>query len=475
MTDLFSPTIEPGFDAFRVKARQFLVARIAPQQIDWRDTRSPDASLFACATEPPMVDARQTLRLPREYVDQAKVVSYHRSPDRWNLLYRIAYRLLYQQPALLHDVTDDDVLRFDQSAKSVRRDRHKMTAFVRFREVQRDGQSFFIAFHRPDHFVVRLAASFFVERFRVMNFSILTPDESLHWAGGKLSFGSGADPSAGATDDGVEELWLTYYASIFNPARLNIDCMKREMPVRHWKTLPEARLIPQLAAAAASRTHQMQKAGDGYSLPVIPSASSLEELRGGAMSCRACPHACQATQTVFGTGPSDARVVFVGEQPGDEEDRQGQPFVGPAGQLLSGLLEDAGFDRGAIYLTNAVKHFKFEQRGERRIHATPSARDASMCLPWLDAELDLIRPPLVVTLGATATRSLLGRSARLTDIRGQVSISERGHSVLPTFHPSAILRAATAERSDELRAHLFADLQAAARFLASDHAEKLAH
>jgi len=182
-------------------------------------------------------------------------------------------------------------------------------------------------------------------------------------------------------------------------------------------------------------------------------------LRDAAATCRACPIGACATQTVFGEGPTDARVVFVGEQPGDEEDRVGRPFVGPAGQMLQGIMDEIGLDRSRVYVTNAVKHFKFEQRGKNRVHSKPSAREMAACRPWVEAELETIRPEFLVMLGNTAGHSLVGHQLRVTRDRGQWMTTRWCERTMFTFHPSAILRAADPQSQREMRQMLKSDLQ----------------
>jgi uracil-DNA glycosylase family protein len=175
--------------------------------------------------------------------------------------------------------------------------------------------------------------------------------------------------------------------------------------------------------------------------PLIPMKPTLGKLREAAAVCRACPLWKRATQTVFGEGPRTALVMFVGEQPGNDEDRQGRPFVGPAGQLLDRALQEAGIDRKQTYVTNVVKHFKWEPRGKRRIHKKPSAREIAACRPWLEAELAAIQPKLLVCLGASAAQALLGATFRVTRQRGQFVESPLAPRVMATVHPSSILRA----------------------------------
>ncbi len=199
--------------------------------------------------------------------------------------------------------------------------------------------------------------------------------------------------------------------------------------------------------------------------PFVPASTSLKVLSAAANDCRGCELYKTATQVVFGAGPKSARVMFVGEQPGDQEDRQGEPFVGPAGTLLDKALADAGIPRDSVYVTNAVKHFKWEPRGKRRIHKKPRASEVNACRPWLEAELRAVRPAIVVCLGATAAQSLLGASFKLMQQRGKVVSSAIAPRVVATIHPSAVLRAPDAEGRRAAYESLVADLKVAARIL----------
>ena len=190
----------------------------------------------------------------------------------------------------------------------------------------------------------------------------------------------------------------------------------------------------------------------------MPATNSLDALREAARVCRGCDLYAHATQTVFGVGPEDARLMFVGEQPGDMEDRQGSPFVGPAGKLLRGALSEAGIDPALVYITNAVKHFKFIERGKQRIHASPKRIEIVSCTPWLEAEIRALQPTLVVALGATAGQALLGTKFRVTQSRGVLVRADFAENVIATIHPSAILRADPSVRDEQHRAFV-ADLK----------------
>ena len=229
-----------------------------------------------------------------------------------------------------------------------------------------------------------------------------------------MAFGPGARRADAPAADANARLWLTYYENIFNPARLKLKMMQKEMPRRYWKNLPEATLIHSLTVNAAERSGRMMEEGGSEPTRRRPAASkvlkmlrvaphvgnaeaptNLAALRGATEHCRACPIGQFATQAVNGEGPVRARLMVVGEQPGDQEDLRGRPFVGPAGKLFDRALEKLGWPRDALYVTNAVKHFKYELRGKRRMHKTPTQREVEACLHWLDSEIALVKPESV--------------------------------------------------------------------------------
>ena len=234
------------------------------------------------------------------------------------------------------------------------------------------------------------------------------------------------------------------------------------MPAKRWRHLPEAMLIPHLVRTAHQRTGRLTAQRTAATArPFVPASDDLETLRLASASCRGCRLHAAATQVVFGEGPPDAAIVLVGEQPGDAEDLAGRPFVGPAGAILDRAIAAAGLDRRRLYLTNAVKHFSFEPRGKRRIHQTPRSSDVHACRPWLESELQAIRPATVVAMGSTAARTLLGPQARVMMLRGRVLEGLAwAPRLIVTLHPSAVLRSeADGERYLEM---LVSDLRLAA-------------
>lgn len=215
-----------------------------------------------------------------------------------------------------------------------------------------------------------------------------------------------------------------------------------------------------MATAATSKT----SAAD-----FLPPKLTLPAMNKAVQGCRGCELCCQpgVTQAVFGDGPADAKCILVGEQPGDAEDKAGLPFVGPAGRLMDELMEEAGLDRRTVYVTNAVKHFRFELRGKRRIHAKPMARHINACAPWLEAEVEVIHPKMLVALGSTAAQAIMGRDFRVTRQRGQIMSCQYAPWFLATLHPSAILRAPDDESRREAKAMFVEDMRIVARQIAA--------
>ena len=466
-------TIQPDFASWRTAARRLLADGVPPDQVIWSDARAESDLLPAvCDDRPDRMTPPPSTKVPKEFVSVAQTVGHHRDPGRWSLLYRLLWRITRGEPNLLHITVDDDVAVLNSMERSVRRDIHKAHAFVRFRSVRNDddGSEQMVAFHRPDHFIVPAIGPWFAKRFGPMQWTILTPDASANWDGQTVAYGPGVPASAAPRADELEGLWKTYYASIFNPARVKVAAMKKEMPVRHWATLPEAELIDDLLKRAAPRVEVMMaktkaenpsgKPAAKSAAPFVPASLELPVLRDAATKCQGCDLYCHATQVVFGEGPETAGVMFVGEQPGDKEDVAGKPFVGPAGQMFNQGLDDAGIDRGEAYVTNAVKHFKFERQGSRRIHAKPSAREMAACRPWLEAEIATVRPKLIVCLGATAAQTLMGPAFRITASRGQVFTDQPwAPAVIATNHPSAILRTPDPDMREAAYQHFVSDLK----------------
>jgi len=486
---LASETDWPGF---RSEARALLARQVPPEDVEWHTMASAEVDLFASldARRPAIGHGSASAVVPPAFVRLCETVVLHQNPARFGLLYRLLWRLVHE-PGLRNDPLDAERVRAQHMAQAVRREMHKMKAFVRFRPIaQGDGlPPLHVAWFDPEHHIVEAVAPFFVRRFTQMHWAILTPQRSARWfpsedggegaAGGHLDIGPGARREDAPLADAGEALWLTYYEHIFNPARLKLAMMQKEMPRRYWQNLPEAALISPLAAEAMARSGRMIDAAPTAParriVPLQPRAASdheghlmtsdvdtlsadpvgaLAQLKRATNRCRECPIGEHATQSVFGEGPVGAVLMVVGEQPGDQEDLRGRPFVGPAGQLFDRAIAELGWPREALYVTNAVKHFKFELRGKRRIHKTPTQREAAACLHWLESEMAQVRPRAVLALGATAARSILGRPVAVMQERGRWQTGPRGEQVLVALHPSALLRGDPTQRDEAYTAWL---------------------
>ncbi|KQN75111.1 UdgX family uracil-DNA binding protein [Devosia sp. Leaf64] len=465
-------------DEWRGKARRLLAAGLKPSQVVWR-VGAEENGLFEAGDDMlPQTDG-PIGSVPRQFMELAGSVIQHSEPERFALLYRMLWRL-QQDSRILANAADADTGMLTKLASAVRRDAHKMKAFVRFRAIPDADEEQYIAWFEPEHHTLEATAPFFCRRFAGMVWGIVTPYSSAFWDKENLRFGPGGSKKDIPAEDAVEDDWQTYYDSIFNPARLKVAMMKSEMPMKYWRNLPEAARIAPLirnarqmeqdmiarAATQPPARHTRQKAHEvEEEAKDIQSLSDAAEAIGG---CRRCPLYEHATQPVFGEGPAQAEVMFVGEQPGDQEDLAGRPFIGPAGQVFDEAMEKAGIDRSRLYVTNAVKHFKFEPRGKRRIHQKPNAGEIQACRFWLNLERDFLKPKIVVALGASAAQSLLGKAVTISKMRGQPIPLEDGAVLFITNHPSYLLRIPDPQKKREESANFDADLA-----LIRDHMEKL--
>ena len=460
------------FPAWRARARTLLAAGVGPEQAEWDD-----------GVQRPMFDVKEVsatavepgqFRISSGLYELLETAACHRDARRWPVMYRLLWRTTHGEPRLVDDAADDDVRDVTQMACAVRLDSHKMTAFVRFRELRGNGgdDSTWIAWYEPVHRIVARTAPFFVKRFATMVWTIVTPDGIAHWDRSALALLPYDASIARPAHDAKEALWLLYYESIFNPARLNVRAMQKEMPQKYWANLPEATRIPELVAMASQRAGRMVET---VSAPRLPRTQAREPAPVAARApgdaaptkadidgCRRCPLWERATQGVNGKGPPRAALMLVGEQPGDAEDLAGEPFVGPAGKLLRNALERAGIAADDVYITNAVKHFNWEPRGKRRIHKTPSQQAVAACRHWLDDEMRHVQPRVVVALGASALFALTGQKMAIAAARARPLQLAEGHRLVATYHPAAILRAPDDAARTALLQTLVDDLRRAA-------------
>ena len=467
---LASPT---DLAEWRARARALWLEGVAPEDVTWRVAGDEEELALALPLRGRVGEGAPAaeLRIPRRFLDLADLVIRHRDPERFGRLYRFLTRLA-AEPRLIDNPADADLVRLSAMAKSVSRDRHKMTAFVRFREREGEGPRY-VAWFEPEHSVEEHVAPHFVDRYAAMSFVIFTPRRAISWDGEALRFGPGGRPEYATDADGFSAAWDAYYRAIFNPGRLMPAAMRKEMPRKYWANLPETRQIGALMEAAAPRVERWlaapavipeRRAPPRREPAMTAEAEPLAHIAADAKACQRCPLYADATQTVFGAGPSDAKLLFVGEQPGDKEDLAGAPFVGPAGALFDEALQAAGIDRGQTYVTNAVKHFKFEPRGKFRLHKTPETPEISACRWWLDKELALVGAPLVVAMGATAVFALTGKRPTLKSIRGQAQpFGEDGRRLFVTVHPSYILRLPDPQTKRAERERFFAEIAEAAQ------------
>jgi DNA polymerase len=325
-----------------------------------------------------------------------------------------------------------------------------------------------IAWYEPELDILPLTAPFFARRFASLHWVILTPRRSAAWDGKELKIVDAVGTREDVPrEDELDDLFRAYYAAIFNPARANGELFEHHVPARFRANMPETASVSALLRSAPDRTRRLTGRATSASHAWIPDAGDLGALARAVQSCAGCTIHERATQAVFGEGPRDARIVLVGEQPGDEEDLAGHPFVGPSGHVLDDALAAAGVARSQVYVTNAVKHFKWEPRGKRRLHSRPNPVEVHACRGWLEAELGIVKPEVIVCLGATAARALLGRTFRTSEHRGQaLDGAPWSRRIVVTHHPAVILRVETERESEEARAALVSDL-ALARSLAT--------
>ena len=469
---------EDDFEGWRDAARALRIEGVEPSRVRFV-VGDGQGALFSDVPVP-LAPSDKPFRVSKAFMGLAQDVILHRDAGRFDLLYRLLWQL-QEQPDLLKVASDRDVRAALEMAKNVSRASHKMKAFVRFRQQGEGDDERWIAWFEPAHRVLQKTAPFFMRRYTNMRWSILTPDGSAHWDLHQLSFGPPARKEDAPQQDEVEDFWKTYYASTFNPARLRTKAMQSEMPKSYWKNLPEAELIADMIAGATGRTEQMVKAEasepnrrfDQARARIIDRTNtddvvpqSIEALNIAMAGCRRCPLWRDATQAVCGAGPKQASLMIVGEQPGDQEDLSGAPFVGPAGQVLDGALTVAGLNRQDIYLTNAVKHFKHTVQARRRMHRTPAASEIDQCRWWLSHERQLVKPRLIVAMGASAARGIFGHAVNVADIRGQIQNGPEG-MVLVTYHPAYILRHPDPAERTRAKAAFEADLKQSADYLAA--------
>src|SRR6185437_9524290 len=324
-----------------------------------------------------------------------------------------------------------------------RAEAHRMRTNLRFMPVAADGGTRYLGWYAPMHFVLPANAQLVARRFPDLAWSIVTPDGAAHWVGQDLRFGAG---KRSIEDDATLRAWWDQFgADLMADASPGVSVPEAEELDEH----PRSPDLPPIGPVVI----------EGARDPVLTQAARE------ALNCERCPLYAPATQTVFGEGPRGASVIFVGEQPGDQEDVIGRPFVGPAGQMMDRAMEEAGIDRRTVYITNAVKHFKFTPRGRRRIHQPPDAGEIAACRFWLDVERVRLQPKLLVLMGGSAARAVLNRAVTIARERGRPIQMEDGCTAFVTVHPSYLLRIPDTEAKKREYAAFVRDLEAVRKLM----------
>ncbi len=401
---------ETDWDGWRAATRALVLAGVPPDQVQWQV--APKRARIP-------TEASGSFGISRALVALAGLAIQARDPRRFEELYRVVWRT-HNGERVLDDRADPDTRLAQGLALSVRAEQHRMRAQLRYLPVHERGGIRYVAWYRPAHFVLEADAQLLARRFHGLAVSILTPDGSAHWDQDGLRLGPEVDPASVPDDAGLSAYWLSYGAEVMAAAQ-------------RGSSIPEAELL-------GDEPWPPDRPALG---PVVMQAGTdpgIETAWHEAADCRRCHLWEPATQTVFGEGPAGARVMLIGEQPGDQEDVIGRPFVGPAGLMLDRAMEEAGIDRRGTYVTNAVKHFKFTPRGKRRLHQTPEAPEIQACRFWLDVERVRLAPSLVVLLGVTAARAVLGRAVTIGRERGRPIRLSDTETAFVTVHPSFLLR-----------------------------------
>ena len=494
--------IEPTFAAWRRAAREALREGIEPLSVEWgewseakaeidaektttpRTQPVPGETTLGTATPPP---ARPTPAIPRDLFVQLKTAACYRSDDRWTLLYRILWRWTQGERSVI-ELHDPDGALLAQRVEAIERATAELVLGTLFR--RRDpsmGAPEFVGWYEPHHDLLEHAATEFAEDMGNSTWMLATPRGAAFWNGMLLRIGRPATeeciegehavPASAMTGEAVtsepaEALWLAGYANVVN-------AQPAPVPLRYWRMPPAG---PPLPAHLARERTRLGARGDAVHVPQPPPIQlsaltlPLREPDGPLATCRRCGLWRNAKQAVAGIGPAHAAIMAIGEQPGEYENQHGEPFGGAVGQLLDTVLARAGVERAALYLTYAVKHYKWEMASEarsiprqpgpqhangQRVHRAPERSEVEACGYWLDEELTRVAPRVVVTLGPTALKALTGAHVNLSEYLG-LTIAHRGYLIVPTWHPSYALRTADARLREDIVANIVAAFRRAA-------------
>ncbi|HLX01692.1 MAG TPA: TIGR03915 family putative DNA repair protein [Trinickia sp.] len=529
--------IEPSFAVWRHIARALLQEAVAPHEVEWIEagesaalltadgapafaeieakagaSATTHANLGVTATTTanieaeahPNTESATTPAAPtisRTLLVKLETAACYRAPDRWAFLYRVLWRWTQGQRSVV-SAHDADGARLAKRIEEVDKELQQMQALLRFR--RRDpslGPPEFVGWFDPRHDVLERAAAHFAKRMGRSSWVIATPYGAAFWDGALLRVDRTTDPeealtslsSTGeaATGDAAEALWLAYYESTFNPAYPYEPALPTDLPVRYWKPPADGKAAPPFAVkplagiqqtAQAAQTAQTAQAESVVRVPPSepkPASNALASRPPPASlaACKLCGLWRTKAKPIAGAGPVPAAIMLVGEQPGEQDALSGEPFRGAAGELLDDVLRRAGLERASLYMTNAVKHSKWEMletprqtaQGQAvlRVHKTPAPNEVEACGYWLDEELERVQPRAVVAFGATALRALTRQPLNLSEYLGQ-TLAHDGRLIVPTYHPAYALRTPDAKLREEIVATLVAALTRAKQ-LASGH------
>lgn len=475
--------IEPSFAAWRLAARELLRQGIEPGALEWVEGgESPADSLHRHAAPPSPI----TSAISRELLKSLKAAACFHAPDRWALLYRVLWRWTHGERAAVSPDDPDGTL-LALRVQAVEQETSALLALTLFRRrAPSMGLPEFVGWSEPKHDVLTRVAEIFVERMGESTWMLATPRGAVFWNGMLLRIGqpvgeagkptvhtlsANAMTGEAVTSESTEALWLACYASASVA-----HTVPATVSLHYWRIPPAGPPLPARLARERSRLGAQSAAVTVPQRPPVEYSAVTPPLRtptGPLATCRRCALWRNAQQAVAGVGPAHATIMAIGEQPGEHENQHGAPFTGEAGQLLDIVLERAGLGRDRLYLTYAVKHYKWEtpdqqlqrQTGQRRVHRTPEPREVEACQFWLEQELSRVAPRAIVTLGATALKALTGPHVNLSEYLGQ-TIAHGGHLIVPTWHPSYALRTVDARLREDVIATIVTAFRRAAALAA---------
>lgn len=477
---------EIDFEGWRTAARSLLAQSITPENVKWRiSSKIPE--LFDTPVFMPTQMLDPQLSVPRDFFELCKTAILYRDPLRFDLLYRLLWRIRKERDLL--QSLDSDVVDVKSMAQAVMSDLQNMKSSMRFESVHiRENDklwSGFVAWFEPSHFIVQASGSFFIERLPNTRWFILTPDICMHWDGKVLSDSPGKRKVEEPGPDDEDKIWRAYHRSISDQAWLKVPAMQSQIPKNHWRNLPEAERLPngfinidnrKNAVSIVKPIEAEQNIGKSVAKKEMGFISNLD-----VMGVKAALHrlniemlaniefklAEYSTQAVLGSGVAPSDIMLLAEQPSELDDLAGELFIGPLGKVLDQALQDAGMERPGVYVTNLLKHFKFRLQGFRRLPLKPGVENIKIYLPWLQGEIDIVQPRLIVAMGSMAAHTMTGKTPDMEVDRGKIFPVSDGRQVLVTYHPAFIL--GTSDKATRRLRYetLVADLKLAAKVLIS--------